>query len=335
MDFTTIGTLHSYARIKNLQFAAKHKLKTGQTIASASGRLNIGAIGAPRSNFLDQMMKTQKQKSDAASKKRLAAIKRKLMNGKRLSNEEMGFLLKNDSKLYRKAQKSQEARDELKAALNQAKSKEEARKAVLHAKMKASAECMAELDAAKAGGGSSGGGSGGYEASGEIGGVGGDFAGGGLIAGGGSAEGSAPSETSSDAATESAAASTPNAGSNSNADSAIDGAKNAQNNPTQNNPTSGVNRNQTQNGVNTPQSTNGASDADKDTPDDILEKYMMIIRALEDEWLQFSKSKQYRELPEAETDSANSPRKITVVNQKTLKMISAYRTAVSLSLAED
>ena len=134
MDFTTIGTLHSYARIKNLQFAAKHKIKTGQSIVGAGGKLNLGLLGKPSSSFLDQMMKTQNQKADAASKKRLAAIKRKLMNGKRLSNEEMGFLLKNDSKLYRKAQKAQEARDELKAALSQAKTKDEARKALMHAK---------------------------------------------------------------------------------------------------------------------------------------------------------------------------------------------------------
>ncbi len=316
MDFTTIGTLHSYARIKNLQFAAKHKLKTGQTIASASGRLNIGAIGAPRSNFLEQMMKTQNQKADAAAKKRLAAIKRKLMNGKRLSNEEMGFLLKNDSKLYRKAQKAQEARDELKAALSQAKTKDEARKALMHAKMKASAECMAELDAAKSGtGGGSAPAGGGYEASGDI--VGALAEGDGLIPSDGMSEGAAVAENGS-------AENMSTAGANENVDSATPIA-NAETGSTIDN----ASKNTGDKFGNSPATNraNGSSDGEKDTPDDILEKYIMIIRALDDEWQQFAHSKQYDELPEDEIDDA-ARKQILRADYRTLKSLSAYRAAM-------
>ena len=310
MDFTTIGTLHSYARIKNLQFAAKHKIKTGQSIVGAGGKLNLGLLGKPSSSFLDQMMKTQNQKADAAAKKRLAAIKRKLMNGKRLSNEEMGFLLKNDSKLYRKAQKAQEARDELKAALSQAKTKDEARKALMHAKMKASAECMAELDAAKSG---SGGGSapagGGYEASGESGGA--LAEGGGLIPSGGMSEGGSAENTSTAGANENVDSATPIA--NAETGSTIDNASKNTGDKFGNSPA--TNR------------ANGSSDGEKDTPDDILEKYIMIIRALDDEWQQFAHSKQYDELPEDEIDDA-ARKQILRADYRTLKSLSAYRAAM-------
>ena len=306
MDFTTIGTLHSYARIKNLQFAAKHKIKTGQSIVGAGGKLNLGLLGKPSSSFLDHMMKTQNQKADAASKKRLAAIKRKLMNGKRLSNEEMGFLLKNDSKLYRKAQKAQEARDELKAALSQAKTKDEARKALMHAKMKASAECMAELDAAKSG-------NGGGSASGESGGA--LAEGGGLIPSGGMSEGGSAENTSTAGANENVDSAAPIANADTNYADTDSTADNASKNIGDKFGNSQTNR------------TNGTSDGEKDTPDDILEKYIMIIRALDDEWQQFAHSKQYDELPEDEVDDA-SRQQILRADYKTLKSLSAYRSAM-------
>ena len=73
--------------------------------------------------------------------------------------------------------------------------------------------------------------------------------------------------------------------------------------------------------------TNGTSDGEKDTPDDILEKYIMIIRALDDEWQQFAHSKQYDELPEDEVDDA-SCKQILRADYKTLKSLSAYRSAM-------
>ena len=69
------------------------------------------------------------------------------------------------------------------------------------------------------------------------------------------------------------------------------------------------------------------SSSEKDTPDDILEKFIMIIRALEDEWAQFSKSKQYKDLPDDGDDPLFDRRKANV--------ISRYRAAMNYSLAED
>ena len=147
MDFASIGNVRTWARMSNLKFAANHRLKTGQSLVGSNGQLNFSTLG--RSSFVDQMMKSQKQSGDEISKKRLAAIKRKLMSGKKLSNEEMGYLMRHDSKLYNKAKRVEEAREELKSDLRQAKSKAEARKALTRAIMKASAECTAELDAAQ------------------------------------------------------------------------------------------------------------------------------------------------------------------------------------------
>lgn len=315
MDFTTIGTLHSYARIKNLQFAAKHKIKTGQTIASASGRINFSLLGTDRS-YVDKMMKASKQSGETINKRRLAAIKRKLMNGKKLSNEEMGFLLKNDSKLYNKAKKAEEAREELKSALSRAKTKSEARKAVLHAMMKASAECTAELDAAKKGGG--GGAApavGGYEASMDVGGA--------LFS---SSQTFSADQTSSGAENNFSDQTFSSAETSSSAETFSSAEKVSDQNIFDQKNTDG------QNSFNGKVNAGQSAD-EKDSPQDILEKYIMVIRALEDEWLTFSKSKRYKELPEDELTDEEAL-KIKRSEQRTREMISAYRAAMTSAQAQ-
>lgn len=292
MNFALIGNVRTYAQMKNLKFAANYRMKTGQSLVRPNGTLNFNFAAQERSSFVDQMMKS-KQSGDEVSRKRLAAIKRKLMSGKKLSNEEMGFLLKNDSKLYNKAKKVEEAREELKSALSQAKTKEDARKAVLHAKMKASAICSMELDAAKQAGGaiSSGGGAvavGGYEASGDVGGL---------------STQSVPSETVADQNF--------SVGTGSDPKNISD-----QNFVAQNNFSDQNFSDPKANGINGAQSKE-----EKDTPEDILEKYIMIIRALEDEWRTFSKSKQYRELPEGDENSS-------LIDWRKDEVISKYRAAM-------
>lgn len=274
MDFALIGNVRTYAQMKNLKFAASYRMKTGQSLVRSNGTLNFNFAAQERSSFVNQMM-TSKASGEEINRKRLAAIKRKLMNGKKLSNEEMGFLLKNDSKLYNKAKKVEEAREELKSALSQAKTKEEARKAVLNAKMKASAICSMELDAAqKAGGGGAMPAIGGYEASGEV---------GGLIA---------PSPSGAE-----------------------DVSAGAENNFSAQNISEAEN--------NFSEGLNGAqSTKEKDSPNDILEKFIMIVRALDDEWRTFSKSKQYRELPEGADDDPS-------IDWRKFDVISKYRAAMS------
>lgn len=60
------------------------------------------------------------------------------------------------------------------------------------------------------------------------------------------------------------------------------------------------------------------SDADSKTPEDIMEKYLMIIRALEDEWANFTDSKEYKNLPEHTIDEAT-----TSANKKTRRLLDA------------
>ena len=284
MDFALIGNVRSYARMVNLKFAAKHRIKTGQSLVNANGQLNFSSLGR---STINQMMKSQSTSADAATKKRLAAIKKKLMNGKKLSNEEMGFLLKNDSKLYNKAKKAEEAREELKSDLRQAKSKEEARKALTRAIMKASAAATAEIDAAtKASGAGGGGGSfDGISSVGFDGGSVGDIS---------SSEATAGEQISSTA--------------NTFADPKLSTDE--------------------QNGLGQQTSPlgNASSTDEKMTKDDILEKFIMIIRALEDEWRTFTKSKAYKDLPD-EIDEVK-------LDRRRENAIAKYRSAMSLSIVE-
>ena len=284
MDFASIGNVRTWARMSNLKFAANHRLKTGQSLVGSNGQLNFSTLG--RSTFVDQMMKSQKQSGDEISKKRLAAIKRKLMSGKKLSNEEMGYLMRHDSKLYNKAKRVEEAREELKSDLRQAKSKAEARKALTRAIMKASAECTAELDAAqKAGGGMS---VGGFDG-GSIGLDGGSI---GLDGGSVSFDQGMSDQSFSD----------------QNISVGIDAKAEGDTPSTENN-----------------LSTQGTSSDEKPTKDDILEKYIMIIRALEDEWRTFTKSKQYKALPDELDDEVK-------LDARRDNAISKYRAAMSLSM---
>ena len=70
---------------------------------------------------------------------------------------------------------------------------------------------------------------------------------------------------------------------------------------------------------------------DSKTPEDIMEKYLMKIRALEDEWAQFTNSKEYRDLPEQTIDEAENyanqkpRRQIDAPNRKFLEAAILYR----------
>ena len=164
MDFTTIGTIGSYIKQKNLNFAANYKLKTGQRVTDANGNLQFA-----KSNMFDRILEAQKKSDSETDAAKIASIKQKLMSGKKLSTSEMAYLKEKDSKLYKKAKHAEEAREELQAELKKAKTKQEARQAVTQAMIKASAEASAELaaykNAASAGGGVS---TAGYQAGTEI-----------------------------------------------------------------------------------------------------------------------------------------------------------------------
>lgn len=317
MDFTKIGTVKSYVRQKNLHFAANYKIKTGQRVVDANGILQFA-----KSNMFDAVAKAQKKSDSEVSAARIASIKQKLMNGKKLSTEEMGYLREKDPKLYRKAKHAEEAREELKGELKKAKTKQEARQAVTQAMIKASAEASAELAAFKSGmtAGSGGAVPMGYQAGAE---VGGNVAGvensvgnlngaeteGGLLQV--NEEISADGEQMTEAAAEVTRA---------EIKSNQEAAENIQQ-------------------ANAENAEAEKTSSKKTTADDILEKFIMTIRALEDEWAQFTKTKEYADLPEdyrekkeleeiGDEKHKNKYKPIDAPSQKILDVISIYRNAI-------
>lgn len=154
MQWQSIGRLGDYIKQSQLQFSAKHKIKTGQTLTFDKHKDEAGFV----SKMLENAKKEGAQMSDSL---KTAVIKEKLSSGRKLSEEEMRYLKGKDESLYRKAKKAQEAREDLERDLRRARTKSEARNALTRAQLKAAGEAMAEISAAKAslqGGGMAGGG---------------------------------------------------------------------------------------------------------------------------------------------------------------------------------
>ena len=328
MDFTVIGTLHSYVQQKNLKFAANYKQKTGQTVVTSSGNLKLDLKAANNQSLVDKMIQAQQSNKDEYSKQRVSSIKQKLLNGKEISNEELGYLKKNAPELYKKAKKAVEAREELKAALAKAKTKEEARKAVTQAMIKASAEASAELEAAKlgAGGGATGINPAGYQASQDVNTANVE------VAAGNSNE---PAMVRLNEQIDSVSAKNDsNLAENLQAMTLKDINLNiAENNAMQSDLAAELNKNQ-----------NVISDSSQENKsiDGILEKFIMVVRAIEDEWITFSKSDDYKDLPddileEVEQELSGKgkhKKKISIEkpNQQVIDVVSAYRKSMSYSL---
>jgi len=259
MDFTAIGKVGSYIKQKNLVFAANYKIKTGQRITDSNGQLSF-----TYSTMFEQVKKSSKKTADQIKAARLASIKNKLMAGRKLSNEEMGYLRVNDSGLYKKAKHAEDAREELKAELKGAKSKQEARQILTRVMVKASAEAAAEISACK-GGASIGAGS--FGAGGEI-----------NISAGNVATGAENISTGEVISTE-----------NLNVTENISNGANV---------TSTENISGNENSMSTENNFGNENSDGKTAADNILEKFIMTIRALEDEWRNYTNSDEYKDLPE-------------------------------------
>ncbi len=139
MDFTTIGTIGSYLKQKNMKFAANYKMKTGQKLTDANGNLDFAESGT------SDQVDTKKRSDREIASARIASIKQKLSNGQKLSNEELSYLRSREPKTYKRAKHADEAREELKGELRKAKTKQEAKQAVTQAMIKASAQASADI----------------------------------------------------------------------------------------------------------------------------------------------------------------------------------------------
>ena len=291
MDFATIGRLSTYVKQKNLMFAAKHKIRTGQTLTNANGNL----ISANLSSTFDKLREASKTATDQAKKQKLALIRRKLKAGQKLSDEELGFLRVNDPKTYKKAKAADEAREELKSELKRATTKEEAREAMTRAMVKASSTAMAELSSIGAGGGN--------------------------ISGVGSAnlpQNAAMNVSGGEIANQSANQSVSDGSTLTNANQTVQTDFNQSNG--------------TINGDDNKISAQKTEDADNLTPEDIMEKYLWTIRALEDEWAHFTNSSDYKDMPEHFTDEKTIKKvrkQIYEPDRRILNAARAYRRAMA------
>lgn len=285
MDFATIGKLSSYVKTKNLTFAAKHKIRTGQTLTNSNGNF----ISMTTSTF-DKLREAAKASTDQAKAQKLALIKKKLKAGQKLTDEELGFLRVNDPKTYKKAKAADDAREELKDELKKAKTKDEAREAMTRAMVKASTVAMSELTALGQGGGNIAAGGSPMQ-------MGGDSM---NVAGGEvSAQNTADNQTFTDA----------NQSVQMTGEQSINTTGNDDKDPSAQ-----------------------KTDADNMTPEDIMEKYLWTIRALENEWAHFTNSKDYKDLPDHHTDKTTAKkihRQIDEPSRRLLDAVAAYRRAMA------
>ena len=341
MDFTMIGTVGSYIKQKNLNFAANYKIKTGQRVTDMNGNLQFS-----KSSMFDRLLEANKKSVGEVDAARISSIKQKLMNGKKLSSEELGYLREKDPKLYKKAKHADDAREELKAELKKAKTKQEARQAVTQAMVKASAEAGAELAAYKASLSAGGGGvaTSGYQAGNEV--------GGNISAAGISSENVANAESPSLVSV--------NEEISADGEKFADAVSEITKFEIQANQNAAENIQQANAETSETQSTENNSDADKksdsmlqssklsmtnsatdiNSPEDIMEKLIMTIRALEDEWAQFTKSKTYDEMPEDYFESdeqekvtgkkfKNNYKPLDAPRKNILDAVSMYRNAMN------
>ena len=306
--FEGIGTMNSYLQMKQLRFAANYKLATGQ---------DLNAQKKNSKNLVESMLSAANaeatQTAEQAEAMRTALIKQELMNGKELSDEEMRYLKEKAPDLYAKAQKAQKARDELKEELQHCRTKAEARRAVMHAMAKASAEASAELASARAmtaGGASAA-----------------SMSGGGISAGSGAAAGAATAAagTASAALTAGGSAAAVQTGSVGALAGAPLSAAAPVGTSSAASPAAMSGSSTTSGAASVSGGTGETADAkSRLTPQSIAEKFIMVVRAIEDTWLKYSSSKEYASLPSQEKEKHSDRGTDTVGMQQRLK---AYRMA--------
>ena len=142
--FEWIGKISDYTATWKLKKEANWRIKTGQSISLTDSKKDFAEEARQRK---PQTVGTLAKVTDAT---RLAIISQKARGGKKLTPEELRLLKENDEALYQKAKKADDAREELKAALKRAKTKEAARRILMDAQLKVAIEAM---EGAKSGAG--------------------------------------------------------------------------------------------------------------------------------------------------------------------------------------
>ena len=135
--FEGIGKINSYLQQQSLQTLTEDKSSQTKETQKDSSQPD---------SIVDIMLSTTS--SADGTTQRVAAIRKKLMNGRELTDEELHYLEKNSPDLYEKAMKVKEVREQLREDLKHAKTKAEAQRAVTRAQVSVAASAKAELSGA-------------------------------------------------------------------------------------------------------------------------------------------------------------------------------------------
>lgn len=301
--FEFAGKIGDYTRMQNLRQSAQIKISTGVSVDLNKGDMGIKYASADtKTSFFDKMVasaRTNKKKIDQA---RTASIKDKLKRGKKLSATEMKYLKDTDESLYRKAKTVQEAREQLERDLKQAKTKQEARLAMVRAAMRVSSQAAAANGGASAGAAMPSGGGSGAAAQGDVSSaVSGEA---GAIKG---EDGAASMAVGADASPD--AASSPVASGNAETQGAADSTDKVQQGQAEAMDSKATNAEKAADenkaalkSLNMMMEQNAEIDDFDFTPTEFL-----IMRALNDAWKSFTKSKTFEEMPEDELELAREP----------------------------
>ena len=293
MDFTTMGTVAAYIKQKNLRFAANYKINTGQKLADSEGNLEI-----VKSTEQDQFVESREKSNEEIGIAKLASIRQRLASGHKLSNEDMSYLQQKDPGTYKKAKRADEAREELKGELKKAKTKQEARQAVTKALIKASAEASADIAACKSDSNAD---------STDISGRANNFV---------SVDKNAVNDTADRSLNESDFQNLAMSSDYYSRKNTVEYANDLFAEPEH---------------VSNKSITEKATD-NSDTPQNVMQRFIMTIRALEAEWANFTKSKEYEEMPNNEhekylLDSTNQDN--YAPNRKMWGAVNAYRNSMT------
>ena len=146
--FEGIGTIGSYAKQWKLKRMAKTKISTGQTV-DLNRRQSFSAIITQIGT--QEFCGTKKTAKAMADRAKTNSIKHRLKQGKKLSAQELNHLKEKEPALYEKAKVIQSAREELERDLKHCKTKAEVRMALMRASMKVESQAaMADTAAAGA-----------------------------------------------------------------------------------------------------------------------------------------------------------------------------------------
>ena len=134
--FEWIGRINDYAATWQLKKEANWRIKTGEAISLSDSKKQMAQ--EVRQNF----PKNTGAAAKVTDSTRLSIISQKARSGKKLTPEELRLLRENDEALYQKAKKADDTREELKAALKRAKTKEAARRILMEAQLKVAIEAL-------------------------------------------------------------------------------------------------------------------------------------------------------------------------------------------------